>query len=157
MKIEIEECLGCNKSRPIVNRKNKLCNLCNKKRLGTDKKEAPLKPKKVYELKRTPLKPKSSGLKSNSKPIKQVSSKQQKRLTEYNKVATEYKKSNPICERCLIAETSDIHHRKGRVGELLSDSKWFMAVCRPCHNWIEVHPEESRRLGYSLSRLSIEN
>jgi hypothetical protein len=43
---------------------------------------------------------------------------------------------------------------KGRSGELLMDSRFFVAVCRNCHEWIENHPVEAKELGYSISRLA---
>jgi hypothetical protein len=42
---------------------------------------------------------------------------------------------------------------KGRIGNLLTDPKYFLAVCRQCHNWIEEHPKEAKELGYSVSRI----
>jgi hypothetical protein len=42
---------------------------------------------------------------------------------------------------------------KGRIGNLLTDTSHFLAVCRQCHSWIEEHPTEAKELGFSKSRL----
>lgn len=69
---------------------------------------------------------------------------------------------HPICECGRIDErtgkvcqrkATDVHHKKGR-GILLNEVEWFLAVARPCHNWIGDHPKEAMKLGLSLSRLA---
>ncbi len=62
MQLKIQECSGCSKTLPIVNRKYMLCNVCNRKRLQGE--ESGLK----RPLKRTPLK---SRKRVNSVSIKQ--------------------------------------------------------------------------------------
>jgi hypothetical protein len=63
---------------------------------------------------------------------------------------------------------SDVHHKKGRVGyadkwardldiSLLIDVRYFLAVSRPGHIWIETHPQLSKKLGYSINRTSNED
>lgn len=49
---------------------------------------------------------------------------------------------------------TEVHHRAGRTGALLTDVSKFLGVCMPCHRWIELHPKEAKEHGYSLSRLS---
>lgn len=64
-----------------------------------------------------------------------------------------------------ISRGSDIHHKKGRQGyadedyrrqgiTLLIDARYFLAVSRTGHQWIETHPQEAKSLGYTLSRLT---
>jgi len=64
---------------------------------------------------------------------------------------------NPRCKvnksGCSMVAT-DVHHKKGRIGSLLTQTEYFLPVCRFCHYWIEIHPKESKELGYSLSRLN---
>lgn len=61
-----------------------------------------------------------------------------------------------------ITMESDIHHRAKRQGyaddwarenniPLLIDPRFFLAVSREGHQWIELHPKEAKALGYSLS------
>lgn len=64
-----------------------------------------------------------------------------------------------------IDYTSDIHHKKGR-GDgfadewardngitLTIDVRFFLAVSREGHQWIETHPTEAKAKGWSLTRL----
>ena len=51
--------------------------------------------------------------------------------------------------------TTDIHHKKGRVGELFLDTKYWIALSREGHQFVEDNPEWAKQNGYSLDRLSI--
>ena len=53
---------------------------------------------------------------------------------------------------CSISST-EVHHKKGRIGSLLIDTNFFLAVCRNCHDYIENNPSEAKDLGLSESRL----
>lgn len=89
------------------------------------------------------------------KQLKKVSPRQSKRLSEYKKAKEEYLFVNKICqvETCqnLAAE---IHHKAGRIGALLWNKYYFLAVCRECHNKIELSPLWAKANGYSVSRLT---
>ena len=71
---------------------------------------------------------------------------------EYKKARREYLEENPYCQRCGKMAT-DIHHKKGRMGELLIDKTFFMSACRPCHIFIEEHPAISYEKGWSIKRV----
>lgn len=93
---------------------------------------------------------------SPSKPIKPRSEKRVKEESKYSKARKEYLADHPNCEARLIGCTQlacQIHHKKGRIGELLYNKKFFLAVCDHCHKWIEAHPEEAKEKGFSLNRL----
>lgn len=75
-----------------------------------------------------------------------------------------FNRKSPIDGTDITME-SDIHHQMGRIGfadkwardhdiSLLIDARFFLAVSRPDHRWIEAHPLEAKKLGYSLSRLA---
>jgi len=91
------------------------------------------------------------------KPLSPRSSKQQKLEALYSILRTKYLQHHPYCEAhlpgCQI-NASDIHHKKGRTGDLMLDDTEFLAVCRMCHGWIETHPEEAKVLDLSKSRES---
>lgn len=82
----------------------------------------------------------------------------------YADARKEYLETHRCCETklegCLIPTINSnskglqIHHKKGRIGELLFDKKYFLAVCQNCHNYIENNPEFAILNGYSLSRLA---
>ncbi len=72
---------------------------------------------------------------------------------------------NKICP-VTKQPTVEVHHKKGRQHDqyadewarennicLLIDVRFFLAVSRQGHDWIEANPEESKELGYSISRL----
>lgn len=91
------------------------------------------------------------------KPIPKVSQKMKERLRLYYKVRETYLDGNIGCEARLNGcngTATDIHHKCGKTGDLLFDDKYFLAVCRPCHTHIELHPLEAKRKGLSLDRLT---
>lgn len=47
---------------------------------------------------------------------------------------------------------NEVHHAKGRVGRLLNDTEWWVALCSACHRWVTEHPAEAKRVGLSASR-----
>lgn len=49
---------------------------------------------------------------------------------------------------------TDVHHKRGRIGSLLTDTAHWLAVCRPCHQWIETNPKEAKETGFSENRLT---
>lgn len=61
-----------------------------------------------------------------------------------------------MCVRCGAAGPLDVQHRKarGRGGTSNPETSFGMsnliALCRPCHEHVETHRVESRRLGYSV-------
>lgn len=68
----------------------------------------------------------------------------------------EYLADHPRCE-CVInghkcRKFSDqIHHKRGR-GKDLCNKEFFMAVCGPCHNYIERHRAWAKWSGYLINR-----
>jgi hypothetical protein len=45
-----------------------------------------------------------------------------------------------------------IHHRKGRDGELLTNPEYLLPLCEPCHTYIHAHPAESYERGWMVRR-----
>lgn len=95
-----------------------------------------------------------------SKPrIPKQSAKLKARLVEYKLVRDQYMIAHPVCEANIEGvctyEATDNHHRKGKIGELLCDVRYFLAVCRSCHNFIENSPTLAKKMGLSLDRLSL--
>lgn len=75
----------------------------------------------------------------------------------YRKVRNEYLSAYPMCQARLDGcqgEATEVHHKRGRVGRLLTDARYFLAVCHSCHEWIELHPQEAKKLGFSMRRLA---
>jgi len=84
-------------------------------------------------------------------PIRKVSTKRAKQMRAYNLVRIEYLLENSTCERCHVL-ACEIHHLEGKNGELLINKDNFMAVCRPCHLYIEANPTESLEKGWRRLR-----
>ena len=85
-------------------------------------------------------------------PLRRVSKKRQKQLRDYTKLRREYLDNHPTCEVCTTKKATDIHH-KGTVGGVkrgsnLNNVDTWMAVCRGCHNQIEMNKTWARQEGY---------
>jgi hypothetical protein len=78
--------------------------------------------------------------------IPSISKARHARLREYATLRKQFLHARPRCERCKKKST-DIHHKRGRVGRLLCMSEHWASVCRSCHNWIGENPKEARELG----------
>ena len=102
-----------------------------------------------------PPKPKKPIAKKQQPKIKRVSDKRAKQEREYSKVRVTYLTANSVCEIRVAGcthEATEIHHKAGRIGQLLTDDRYFCATCRNCHQWAELHPKEAKELGVSISR-----
>jgi len=121
-----------------------------------DSKEQPLTAKRCnmhYWNYRASLKPVK--IKEIGKPIPKVSARQLERLAKYRKVRNEFmvnKKCEANLQGCTIKAT-DLHHAKGKIGDLLTDKRFFKALCRSCHSYIETHPNFAKENNYSLNRI----
>lgn len=65
-----------------------------------------------------------------------------------------------MCEAHLpgcLNVSQQVHHKKGRISELLLDTKYWLAVCDSCHKWIEANSKLAKEMGFSLSRLEKDN
>jgi hypothetical protein len=136
-------------------KKTKICTGCGKEKLiwksaGTDKYchscWYQLKPNSLS----TPLPVKKV------KKIKPVSTKRVKQNSVYTQVRQAFLYKNEFCKARLSICTmwaTEVHHMKGRIEDLLTDERYFLPVCRRCHDWIETHPHDAHDLGLSLYRL----
>lgn len=92
------------------------------------------------------------------KRIAPRSPKRAKEETEYSKKRKKFLLEKPMCEAHLpgicTQLSTDVHHKAGRLGRLLLEVKYWLSVCRSCHDWIELHPKEVREIGFSQSRLN---
>ena len=143
--MKLKTCSVCGKETMLWKSNPKACKECWLK----IKAQESLSPS---EISKTPKKTKSP-----SKRIKSMSTKKLSELAEYRKVRDAYLKANKICEHPDCNNLSeDLHHAKGRVGALLTDVRYFKALCRKCHRWVEENPTEAKSMGLSLSRLEEE-
>ncbi len=98
----------------------------------------------------------------SSTPIKRsgikrrVSKKRAAEIHLYNtKTKPEFLAIHPKCEvEGCHRDATELHHKKGKIGKLLNDIRFLLAVCRWDHKYIENHPVWAKLKGYSLDRLS---
>lgn len=83
--------------------------------------------------------------------IRKVSKKRAAQNREYSKLRLEFLTLKPKCERCGNKSTQ-VHHKAGRIGNLLTNIDFFMAVCFRCHQYIELNPNEAREKGWIVNR-----
>lgn len=87
------------------------------------------------------------------KPIAPISKNRSQGLAKYRKARDKYMTNHPKCEVFGCNKlANDLHHKRGRIGSLLWDPKFFMAVCRSHHNEIEENPEWAYKNNYSVKR-----
>lgn len=93
------------------------------------------------------------------KNISKVGSKLLAELAVYRKKRIKFLTENPLCQGNLKGctfESTDLHHAKGR-GKYLNVENYFRALCRNCHDYIELHPDEAKELKLSINRLTDES
>lgn len=91
----------------------------------------------------------------NTKRINPFSDKHLDALKVYKIVRLEFIVHNRFCQAKMKGCTKDatqVHHICGRIGDKLTDSKNFLAVCHSCHCYIENHPEIAKELGFTKDR-----
>lgn len=72
---------------------------------------------------------------------------------QYRKEARRFITTHPRCAVCSQPST-EVHHKAGRIGELLLDQTKWLAVCSDCHVKITEDSDWAIRKGYSESRLN---
>jgi hypothetical protein len=114
------------------------------KRSGRLQRKTPLRanPKKVQEWKD----------KSRQKPMKQRSKKRAKQERAYSPDAAAFIKDHPTCP-VFGTPTTDVHHSAKRYGKWLNLKRYWIAVSRAGHDWIEQNKAEAekRRLMVRIS------
>lgn len=51
-----------------------------------------------------------------------------------------------------VPQANQIHHKRGRIGDLLTNKEFFMAVSPQGHNYIHHFTKESYEKGWMLNR-----
>lgn len=115
------------------------------------------------KIKNTPLKNKKKKYR-----IPKFSKKQKSALAKYFKIRADFMNGldNIICPVCPNKTVTDVHHKMGKEGfadewakkndiPLLIDTRFFLAVSREGHSYIEYHPVWAKKMGYSIDRLTI--
>lgn len=103
--------------------------------------------------------------KGNRKPIRRRSLKGVILDKKYSRIRKEFlsKKENQKCP-VTNKQTIEIHHKMGKIGyadewarlndvPLLIDERFFLAVSRDGHNYIEANPTKAKEKGWSVKRI----
>lgn len=76
-----------------------------------------------------------------TKFLNKMSEVEKKRQKKYMPLARAFRKDNPQCQLRVVgvctSKTEAVHHTIGKVGELLCETKYWMASCFACNNWVE--------------------
>lgn len=103
-------------------------------------------------------KPSISKPTARQSPIPPRSQKRSKEERLYTAQRIIFLQENPMCQAHLpgicTKHATDVHHKMGRIGELLLKILYWLAVCRACHEWIENHPTEAQEKGFSIKRIT---
>lgn len=96
--------------------------------------------------------------KAKKKSIAPISESQKKRLAEYRIVRDKYMKEHETCQakvpNVCTGYSLDLHHMGGKIGNMLTNVQYFLAVCRCCHNWIGDNHSSAMNLGLVVERLN---
>lgn len=81
--------------------------------------------------------------------LRRVSKKRALQLRAYAIMRPIFLANHPFCEAdpTCLGRSVEIHHIRGRSGDLLTDERYLIAICRSCHDWIHSHPNEARKRG----------
>ncbi len=86
------------------------------------------------------------------KPINKFSKNMKIELTEYTHLRRQFLKEHPACAVYPHMRSTTIHHQRGRIGDLLCDTRFWLAVSMEAHILIESEPIWAKEMGYSLKR-----
>ena len=92
---------------------------------------------------------KRSGPLKRKTPLRRVSKRRSKEMKEYGILRKEFLERLPICEVCMKAKSTDIHHKAGR-GKYYLDTESWLSTCRSCHDKIHREPKWAREKGFLI-------
>lgn len=84
--------------------------------------------------------------------LRKQSVKRGKENDRYLAIRIDFLRTHPICMACLTrgispAPSAQVHHLRGRNSKLLTDVRFFCAICAECHVWVHSFPNDARELG----------
>lgn len=80
--------------------------------------------------------------------MRPISKSRAKQVKLYSKLRKIHLLEVRVCEACRSRPATEIHHKRGRIGELLNDRTHWLSVCRICHNLIHRAPKWAAQQGY---------
>lgn len=82
------------------------------------------------------------------KPIPRMSKAKKREHRKYLQQRRVFLEKNPRCAVDKQHTSCDVHHMRGRAGSLYLDERFWLPVCRGCHDWIHKHMDEARQKGF---------
>ncbi len=79
-------------------------------------------------------------------------------MSVYDKRRLAFLALNKFCQANLPKCTkiaTEVHHKKGRIGDYYLNMTTWLAACHKCHYWIENNPEKAKELGKKLAEAII--
>lgn len=90
--------------------------------------------------------------------MKPVSAKGRTRREAYKAVRIPFMEAHPICQCCEYRPATQCHHKKRRLGKLLTDVKYFAALCHECHHHIHyVDPDWAYANGWLIGQDAVDD
>lgn len=134
--------------------KQKICHNCNQLKVIWKNSGGERFCKQCWSAHSAKSKPKPTAI---QKPIPARSPKRIKLDAEYSVKRKVFLSLKSMCEAHLPSictqQSTDVHHKAGRTGDLYLDEEHWLSVCRACHMWIEEHPASAKEMGFSTNRL----
>lgn len=78
--------------------------------------------------------------------LRRVSPKRARENREYAKERDAWLNGR-ACQHCVGTYVVELHHYRGRIGRLLRDQRFWIALCTECHTHVHNRPEWARRVG----------
>lgn len=76
-------------------------------------------------------------------------------MIEYNKLKKEYLSKYVRCVVYPNRASTQIHHTRGRLGDMLCNIKWWLPLSWEGHRWIHDNPAEARLRGFDFNKFAI--
>jgi len=99
--------------------------------------------------------------KPTKKIAKPIAPRSQKRGLEeklYSLKRKVFLQNHPMCQAHIQGvctnNSSEVHHKKGRVGDDLLDETNWLALCHNCHEYVERERTWALEMGYSIKRIT---
>ena len=94
--------------------------------------------------------------KGNRKPIRKVSKSMEAKLKIYSSLKKEFMllPENKYCPVFKNKPATQVHHSKGRIGSLLLNTEFWIAVSSEGHKFIHENDSWARRKGFLKTRMS---
>lgn len=103
------------------------------------------KEKKIYRLKRTPIK------KKKGYRMPKISEKRKAQNAVYKPVSEEMRKNFPMCaikSPVCTKFTEGVHHTEGRVGSDFLDESKMIPSCNACNRFVEDNSKWAKENGF---------